>query len=58
MIATIERTATFALYQLSLLLGLLLLPVALLARRGGLTIPIGQLVERTRRVHASARNGR
>lgn len=58
MIATLERTAAFALYQLSLLVGLLLLPLALLARQGGLTLPVGRLVERTRRTYEAAQDGR
>jgi hypothetical protein len=58
MFATLERTVAFALYQLSLLIGLLLLPVALLARQGGLTLPVGRLVERTGRAYESARDGR
>jgi hypothetical protein len=58
MLAAIERTTAFALYQLSLLLALLLLPVAVLARHGGLTLPLGRLVERTGRVYAAARDGR
>ena len=58
MLATIERLTTFALYQLSLLLALLLLPVALLARQGGLTLPVGRLVERTGRAYAATRGGR
>lgn len=58
MFATLERTAAFALYQLSLLIALVLLPVAVLARQGGLTLPAGRLVERTGRAYAAARNGR
>ena len=54
----LERTTLFALYQLSLLTGLLLLPVALLASRGGLTLPVGRLVERTGRAYAATRQRR
>ena len=43
----------FALYQSSLALGLLLLPVALLTRQVGITLPIGRLVERTERAYRS-----
>jgi hypothetical protein len=42
----VKRAALFALYQLSLLLGVLLLPVALAASRIGLHLPFGDLVER------------
>lgn len=46
MAALVYRAALFALYQLSLLVGVLLLPVALAARRLGVTLPLGRLVER------------
>jgi len=58
MIAVIERTTAFALYQFSLVLGLALLPVAVLARQGGLTLPVGRLVEWSGRVYASSRDVR
>ena len=56
MIATIERLAAFAVYQLSLLLGLVLLPIALLARQGGVTLPVGRLIDRTRRAYAATQD--
>lgn len=58
MIAAIERATAFALYQISLLLALVLLPVAVLARHGGLTIPIGRLVEWTGRTYAATQSER
>jgi hypothetical protein len=58
MLGTIERIAAFTVYQLSLLLGLLLLPVALVARQGGVTLPFDKLLERSRRAHAAARDRR
>jgi hypothetical protein len=36
----------FALYQASIVLGIALLPVALVARRAGISLPIGRLVDR------------
>jgi hypothetical protein len=55
----LERTRSlllFALYQMSLVAGILLLPVALVARRVGFTLPIhcaidrlGSAYDRTRR---------
>lgn len=45
-----ERLTTsllFAAYQSSLALGILMLPLALAAKRLGVTIPIHRLVERT-----------
>lgn len=50
----IERLTTsllFAAYQSSLLLGIVLLPLALAARRAGFTIPIHRLVERTEQAY-------
>lgn len=41
------HTATlFALYQLSVLLGIVLLPVALVARRAGVMLPIHRVIDR------------
>jgi len=51
MLEPIDRLVAFALYQFSLLLGLLLLPIALLARYGGVTLPIDRLLERSRRAY-------
>jgi len=41
----LARATLFALYQLTILVGIVLLPVSLLTRRFGLTLPAGQLVE-------------
>lgn len=54
----IQRIALSAVYQLSLLLAITLLPVAVLARQGGLTLPLGRVVERTGRAYAATRTGR
>ena len=47
----ITQLGLFALYQSSLALGLLLLPVALLVRQVGVTLPVGRLVEHTERAY-------
>lgn len=41
-----QRVTTFLLHQLTLLFGLFTLPVALLARRAGVVLPIRRLIER------------
>lgn len=46
MAGTLYRTTLFALYQTTLLLGVLMLPVALAVRQVGLTLPIGRMIER------------
>lgn len=46
MAGTLYRTTLFALYQLALLAGVLLLPVALAARQAGVRLPLGRLVDR------------
>ena len=40
------RALVFALYQFSIVLGIALLPVALVANRAGIPFPVGQLVDR------------
>jgi hypothetical protein len=57
MIDLINRAAWLAAYQFSLLVALVMLPVAVLVRQGGLTLPLGRLVERTGRAYAAARDG-
>lgn len=44
MIRTAYRAAVFALYQTSIAAGILLLPVALLARRAGIPFPAHRVV--------------
>jgi len=46
MIESVTRLTVFALYQFTVMLGILLLPVALAARRLGINLPIGDLIER------------
>jgi len=55
MIEPFQRATLFALYQTSVVLGILLLPLALLARRGGVTLPVGRLVARLGRAYENAR---
>ena len=45
MIKRTYRATLFALYQMSIILGILLLPVALAARQAGISIPLHQLVD-------------
>ncbi|WP_435358387.1 hypothetical protein [Haloarchaeobius sp. DFWS5] len=47
MIHTATRAALFAAYQLSIALGIVLMPLALAMRRFGVSLPVGELVERT-----------
>jgi hypothetical protein len=50
----IERTlaaALFTLYQLTIALGIALLPVALLTSRFGVTLPVDRLVAATERAY-------
>ena len=44
--ARLRRTSLFALYQMSIVLGIALLPVAILARQVGVRLPLGELVDR------------
>jgi hypothetical protein len=40
-----HRGLTFALYQATIAFGILLMPIALLVRRLGLSLPVNRLVE-------------
>ncbi|WP_394327245.1 hypothetical protein [Halopelagius inordinatus] len=40
-----HRGVTFVLYQLTLMLGILMMPVALFTRRLGVTLPVNRLVD-------------
>jgi hypothetical protein len=48
------RASVFALYQFSIVLGIVFLPVALVANRAGISLPIGRLVERFETAHRRA----
>lgn len=41
----VRRAGLLALYQLTVTVGILLMPVALLARRAGINLPVRRLVE-------------
>lgn len=45
MIAALQRKLLFALYQLTVALGILLMPLALVVRRAGFTLPVGRLID-------------
>lgn len=45
MIERLHRATLFALFQLSIVLGILAMPLALAARRAGLQLPVHRLVE-------------
>ena len=53
----IERLTKFALltaYQSTLMLGIALLPVAIVARKAGVTLPIHRLIKRTENAYRAA----
>ncbi len=54
MIERTHRTLLFALHQTSIALGILLLPVAVMMNRVGVTLPVHRLVEFTARAYESA----
>ncbi|WP_162991502.1 hypothetical protein [Halostella salina] len=46
MIQRVYRATLLALYQISLAVGILLMPLALVANRAGLTLPVHKLIDR------------
>lgn len=46
MTASLYRAFMFALYQISVVLGIALLPIALLANRAGISLPYGRVIAR------------
>ena len=46
MIETTYRTGLLVAYQFAVFVGILMMPVAILARQAGVTLPIGRLVQR------------
>jgi hypothetical protein len=52
--ARLYRTLLFAAYQTVLLLGIVTFPLALVAERAGLSLPVGRLVERLGEAHERA----
>jgi len=55
MIDWLTTKATFAAYQTSVALGITLLPVALLAKHLGVTIPVHRLIQRTESAYEASR---
>jgi len=53
MIETVSRFTAFALYQLTVLLGIVLLPVALATRRLGVQPPVASLLDRLEATYES-----
>ncbi|GGL59321.1 hypothetical protein [Halocalculus aciditolerans] len=51
----VARFTTAVAYQTSLAVGIMLLPFALVARRMGVTLPVGRLVERAEGAYESTR---
>ncbi|MFC7006991.1 hypothetical protein [Halalkalicoccus salilacus] len=47
------RTLLFALYQSSVALGIMLLPIAVMMKRVGVTLPVHRLVELAERAYES-----
>jgi hypothetical protein len=45
MLRRLQRTAMLALYQVVVMAGIAMLPIALLARRVGLRLPVDRMVE-------------
>jgi len=54
MVARLYTAALFALYQLTLLLGILLLPVAMITERFGLRLPMDRVVSGLNDAYAQA----
>jgi hypothetical protein len=51
-----HRFALLALYQLSIVIGIILLPLAIVAQVGGITLPIHRVVDRLGRAYRNARD--
>lgn len=45
MIEAFQRTTLFALYQFAVVLGIVLMPLALVARQVGVTLPVGRFID-------------
>jgi hypothetical protein len=46
MTSTVRRLTLLALYQLSIAFGILMLPVALVARQAGISVPVDEVIDR------------
>lgn len=51
----LTRVATAALYQTTLAIGIVLMPVAVLARQLGVTLPLRRVIERTEEAYERTR---
>ncbi|NHN49037.1 hypothetical protein G9464_15750 [Halostella sp. JP-L12] len=56
MIQRVYRSTLFALYQISLALGILLMPFALAMNRAGVTLPVHRVVENLGDAYESAQS--
>ncbi|MFB6255889.1 MAG: hypothetical protein ABEH58_04040 [Haloplanus sp.] len=54
MFGLLHRAGAFAAYQIALVVGIVLMPLALFARRLGVTVPLGDLVAATARAYDRA----
>lgn len=52
--STLNRAIVFALYQLTLFAGILLMPLALVVRKAGFTLPVHRAVSRVNDAYDSA----
>jgi len=55
MIDRLTRAVTFALYQLTIAFGIVMLPVALLTQHLGVTLPVHRLVQAVETLYRSRR---
>ncbi|WP_248896661.1 hypothetical protein [Haloplanus halobius] len=55
MFGSLYRAGVFTLYQTTLVLGIVLMPLVLMARHLGVRIPLGDLVEATTRAYENAK---
>ena len=53
--SALRRAGLFALYQVTLALGIVLMPVALVVRRAGVALPVRRLVESIGEAYDDAR---
>lgn len=57
MIERLQSTVVFALYQLSIVVGITALPLAMLVRRAGLSVPLNRVIDRLDGAYENARSG-
>lgn len=53
----LTRATLFALYQLTLIAGIALLPLAVVTRKFGVRLPVDRAVTRTKEAYEQARQG-